>query len=48
MMQPYGDADSNLRSIAGRAEGFGRLAIGGLHGGLYFVTSLSGFIRSSL
>ncbi|XP_024628680.1 putative pectate lyase 21 isoform X1 [Medicago truncatula] len=41
MMQPYGDADSNLRSIAGRAEGFGRLAIGGLHGGLYFVTSLS-------
>ncbi|WJX15448.1 pectate lyase [Trifolium repens] len=30
-MQPYGDVDSTLRAIAGRAEGFGRLAIGGLH-----------------
>ncbi|PNX99454.1 pectate lyase-like protein [Trifolium pratense] len=30
-MQPYGDVDSTLRAIAGRAEGFGRHAIGGLH-----------------
>ncbi|CAJ2631061.1 unnamed protein product [Trifolium pratense] len=40
-MQPYGDVDSTLRAIAGRAEGFGRHAIGGLHGALYLVTSLS-------
>ncbi|KAG4908667.1 hypothetical protein JHK86_057151 [Glycine max] len=38
---PYGDVDSSLRALAGRAEGFGRLAIGGLHGPLYFVTTLS-------
>lgn len=42
-IQPYGDLDSTLRAMAGRAEGFGRLAIGGLHGPLYLVTSLSGF-----
>ncbi|XP_058772020.1 putative pectate lyase 21 [Vicia villosa] len=40
-IQPYGDLDSTLRAMAGRAEGFGRLAIGGLHGPLYLVTSLS-------
>ncbi|OMP02693.1 Pectate lyase/Amb allergen [Corchorus olitorius] len=31
----------SLRAIAGKAEGFGRLAIGGLHGPLFSVTSLS-------
>ncbi|KAF2318649.1 hypothetical protein GH714_009566 [Hevea brasiliensis] len=35
---PYADVDFSLRSIAGRAEGFGRFAIGGLHGPLYYVT----------
>ncbi|XVF23775.1 hypothetical protein REPUB_Repub13aG0068100 [Reevesia pubescens] len=38
---PYADVDSSLRSIAGQAEGFGRFAIGGLHGPLFSVTSLS-------
>lgn len=38
---PYADADYNLRSLAGRAEGFGRFAVGGLHGPLYYVTSLA-------
>ncbi|KAK6234113.1 hypothetical protein QUC31_006519 [Theobroma cacao] len=38
---PYADADSTLRAIAGQAEGFGRFAIGGLHGPLFCVTSLS-------
>ncbi|PWA35763.1 pectin lyase-like superfamily protein [Artemisia annua] len=38
---PYGDADSTLRSIAGRAEGFGRFAVGGAHGPLHLVTSLA-------
>lgn len=39
---PYQDADSRLRALAGRAEGFGRHAIGGLHGAVYHVTSLQG------
>ncbi|XP_031250137.1 probable pectate lyase 4 isoform X1 [Pistacia vera] len=38
---PYADVENSLRALAGRAEGFGRFAIGGLHGPLYFVTSLS-------
>ncbi|KAI3426664.1 Pectate lyase [Psidium guajava] len=38
---PYSDVDFSLRAMAGRAEGFGRLAVGGLHGPLYHVTSLS-------
>ncbi|MED6136868.1 hypothetical protein PIB30_059821 [Stylosanthes scabra] len=38
---PYADVDSSLRDIAGSAEGFGRHAIGGLHGSLYVVTTLS-------
>ncbi|CAL1374404.1 unnamed protein product [Linum trigynum] len=38
---PYADADSHMRALAGRAEGFGRMAIGGLHGALYSVTSLA-------
>ncbi|XP_014512642.1 putative pectate lyase 21 [Vigna radiata var. radiata] len=40
-MLPYGDVDSNLRAMAGCAEGFGRHAIGGLHGSLYIVTNLA-------
>ena len=39
---PYAHVDSNLRALAGQAEGFGRLAIGGLHGPLYHVTTLAG------
>ncbi|KAK2979284.1 hypothetical protein RJ640_013248 [Escallonia rubra] len=38
---PYADVDSSLRSLAGRAEGFGRFAVGGLHGPLYRVTTLA-------
>lgn len=37
---PYPDVDCRLRALAGRAEGFGRHAIGGLHGAIYHVTSL--------
>ncbi|XP_044964143.1 pectate lyase 1 isoform X2 [Hordeum vulgare subsp. vulgare] len=37
---PYADADRTLRALAAAAEGFGRRAIGGLHGALYHVTSL--------
>ncbi|CAN7073730.1 unnamed protein product [Brassica oleracea var. botrytis] len=37
---PYADIDCNLRALAGRAEGFGRFAAGGLHGDLCVVTSL--------
>lgn len=38
---PYARVDSSLRALAGQAEGFGRLAIGGLHGPLYHVTTLA-------
>ncbi|MQM06834.1 hypothetical protein Taro_039669 [Colocasia esculenta] len=38
---PYAHVDGSLRAIAGQAEGFGRCAIGGLHGSLYCVTSLA-------
>ncbi|CAI0442989.1 unnamed protein product [Linum tenue] len=38
---PYADVDNHMRALAGRAEGFGRMAIGGLHGALYSVTSLA-------
>ncbi|CAN1798056.1 Probable pectate lyase 4 [Linum perenne] len=38
---PYADADDHMRALASRAEGFGRMAIGGLHGALYSVTSLA-------
>ncbi|PWZ34128.1 putative pectate lyase 21 [Zea mays] len=37
---PYRTADSSLRALAGQAEGFGRHAIGGLHGDVYHVTTL--------
>jgi pectate lyase len=39
---PYHGVDSTLRSLAGQAEGFGRHAIGGLHGEIYHVTTLEG------
>ncbi|KAK9920751.1 hypothetical protein M0R45_029297 [Rubus argutus] len=38
---PYSHVDSSLRALAAQAEGFGRLAIGGLHGPLYHVTTLA-------
>ncbi|XP_050209628.1 putative pectate lyase 21 [Mercurialis annua] len=37
----YADVDFSLRSLASRAEGFGRFAIGGLHGAVYSVTTLA-------
>lgn len=42
MSLPYAQVDSSLRALASQAEGFGRFAIGGLHGPLYHVTSLRG------
>lgn len=42
---PYANVDSSLRALAGQAEGFGRFAIGGLHGPLYHVTTLAGKLR---
>ncbi|KAF8024442.1 hypothetical protein BT93_F1577 [Corymbia citriodora subsp. variegata] len=44
---PYAHVDSTLRSLAGQAEGFGRSAVGGLHGPLYRVTTLAGQSRAS-
>ncbi|XP_008783769.2 putative pectate lyase 21 [Phoenix dactylifera] len=38
---PYAHVDKSLRALAGQAEGFGRHAIGGLHGAPYHVTSLA-------
>ncbi|GAB2300519.1 hypothetical protein Dimus_034561 [Dionaea muscipula] len=38
---PYTHVDSRLRALAGQAEGFGRFAIGGLHGPVHHVTSLA-------
>ncbi|XP_042475320.1 probable pectate lyase 4 isoform X1 [Macadamia integrifolia] len=38
---PYAIFDCSLRALAGRAEGFGRLSIGGLNGPLYHVTTLA-------
>lgn len=38
---PYAHVDSTLRGLAGQAEGFGRSAVGGLHGPLYRVTTLA-------
>jgi len=39
---PYSHVDSALRALAAQAEGFGRCAIGGLHGPIYYVTTLLG------
>lgn len=41
---PYAHVDSSLRALAAQAEGFGRSAIGGLHGSVYCVTNLAGAI----
>ncbi|CAM6022846.1 unnamed protein product [Sphagnum balticum] len=38
---PYAEVDNYLRGLAGAAEGFGNAAIGGLHGEVYYVTSLA-------
>lgn len=38
---PYADVDSSLKGMAGRAEGFGRSAVGGAHGPVHRVTSLA-------
>ncbi|CAN1775533.1 Probable pectate lyase 4 [Linum perenne] len=38
---PYAHVDSTLRALAGQAEGFGRFAVGGLHGALCCVTTLA-------
>ncbi|KAJ0983947.1 hypothetical protein J5N97_002303 [Dioscorea zingiberensis] len=38
---PYSNIDESLRGLAGKAEGFGHHAIGGLHGDVYCVTSLA-------
>ncbi|KAF9664962.1 hypothetical protein SADUNF_Sadunf16G0072900 [Salix dunnii] len=38
---PYPHVDSALRALAAQAEGFGHSATGGLHGPVYFVTSLA-------
>ncbi|GLT50877.1 hypothetical protein SLA2020_243320 [Shorea laevis] len=38
---PYADVDGSLRALAGKAEGFGRFAVGGVYGPLYSVTSLN-------
>ncbi|KAJ4797756.1 Pectate lyase [Rhynchospora pubera] len=38
--RPYAHVDQTLRGLAGQAEGFGRQAIGGLHGAVYHVTTL--------
>ncbi|KAD4384374.1 hypothetical protein E3N88_24542 [Mikania micrantha] len=38
---PYSHVDCSLRALAGQAEGFGRLAVGGLNGAIYHVTALS-------
>lgn len=39
---PYPHVDSSLRALAAQAEGFGRSATGGLHGPIYYVTTLAG------
>ncbi|XP_078160608.1 putative pectate lyase 4 isoform X1 [Carex rostrata] len=40
MAMPYEHVDTSLRALAGQAEGFGRHAIGGVHGSVYHVTTL--------
>lgn len=41
MSLPYSHVDCSLRALAGQAEGFGRFAIGGLHGAVFCVTTLA-------
>ncbi|KAG9453837.1 hypothetical protein H6P81_006741 [Aristolochia fimbriata] len=38
---PYAHVDASLRCLATQAEGFGRQAVGGLHGKIYRVTTLA-------
>lgn len=38
---PYAHVDSSLRALASQAQGFGRFAVGGLHGSIYHVTTLA-------
>ncbi|KAL0699272.1 hypothetical protein Bca4012_055394 [Brassica carinata] len=40
-VEPYCHVDSSLRSLAGKAEGFGRAAVGGLNGPVCHVISLA-------
>ncbi|KAJ6892291.1 hypothetical protein NC651_025479 [Populus alba x Populus x berolinensis] len=42
---PYADMDFSLRTLAGRAEGFGRFSIGGLHGSLYSMMGEDHYVR---
>ena len=39
---PYANVDSNLRGLAGQAEGFGGSSIGGRDGHVYQVLNLNG------
>lgn len=48
MAMPYAHVDTSLRALAGQAEGFGRYAIGGVHGSVYHVTTLHGIISFAL
>ncbi|XP_068644277.1 probable pectate lyase 4 [Aristolochia californica] len=45
---PYAHVDTSLRGLAAQAEGFGRQAIGGLHGKIYRVNTLAEDGRGSL
>ncbi|KAF5819476.1 putative pectate lyase [Helianthus annuus] len=38
---PYSHVDCSLRALAGQAEGFGHFTVGGHHGAIYHVTTLS-------
>jgi hypothetical protein len=40
--RPYTQAEQTLQGLACQAEGFGRQAMGGLHGDVYHVTTLDG------
>ncbi|KAI0498257.1 hypothetical protein KFK09_021498 [Dendrobium nobile] len=48
MALPYAHVDDSIRALAGQAEGFGRHAIGGLHGSIYCVTTLADDGQGSL
>lgn len=47
-VEPYCGVDSSLRCLAGKAEGFGRGAVGGLNGPICHVTSLAGKLPLSV
>ncbi|KAG0496996.1 hypothetical protein HPP92_001687 [Vanilla planifolia] len=48
MALPYALVDCSLRALSGQAEGFGRHALGGLHGPVYCVTTLADDGQGSL